>query len=132
MQANLKSRHAAHPTHSLDEIERLRKLVGDRVLLVGGYLSDRLVAGVVLFMMNRFAAHTMYIGQDYRFNEHRTLQLVIYQALIECRTRGLAYLNYGISTIPGTLGRQLNGGLYAFKLRSGGDAVFRDIGQLEL
>jgi hypothetical protein len=132
LQANLESRHAVHPTHTLDEIERLRKVFGDRVLLVGGYLNDRLVAGVVLFMMNRFAAHTMYIGQDYRFNKHRALQLVIYQALLECRTRGLPYLNYGISTIPGTLGRQLNGGLHAFKLRSGGEAVFRDIWQLEL
>lgn len=132
LHANLESRHAVHPTHTLDEIERLRKLFGDRVLLVGGYLNDRLVAGVVLFVMNRFAAHTMYMGQDYRFNEHRALQLVIYQAILECRTRGLPYLNYGISTIPGTLGRQLNAGLHAFKLRSGGESVFRDIWQLEL
>lgn len=132
LQENLQSRHAVHPTHTLDEIERLRKLFYDRVLLVGGYWNDQLIAGVVLFVMNRFAAHTMYIGQDYRFNEHRALQLVIYQAIQECRTRGLNYLNYGISTIPGTQGKQLNAGLHEFKLRSGGESVFRDIWQLEL
>jgi hypothetical protein len=129
---NLESRHAVHPTHSLEEIQRLRSLVGNRVLLVGGYLDDRLIAGVVLFLMNNTAAHTMYMGQDYRFNSHRALQLVLYQAILECQSRGLAYLNYGISTIPGTLGMQLNRGLHAFKLRSAGESVFRDIWQLEL
>lgn len=132
LQVNLESRHGVKPTHSLDEIERLRHLVGDRMLLVGGFLDERMIAGVLIFIMNDVAAHTMYIAQDYDFNRFRALNLVVHQALFETRAIGLNYLNFGISTIPGTLGMKLNKGLHAFKRRCGGDGVFRDIWQLQI
>ena len=132
LQVNLESRHDVKPTHSLDEIERLRQLVGDRMLLVGGFLGERMIAGVFIFIMNDVAAHTMYIAQDYEFYRLRALNLVVHKALVECRAIGLKYLNFGISTIPGTMGMKLNEGLHAFKRRCGGDGVLRDIWQLEL
>jgi len=127
LEHNLRSRHGVSPTHSLDDILRLRDLLGERVVLMGGYLGKQLLSGVVLFLMNDVAAHTMYMAQNHEFQRLRSLNLVVYHTLLECSRRGMRYLNYGISSIPGTRGVQMNSGLYAFKRNCGGEGVVREL-----
>lgn len=127
LSANLMDRHQARPTHSLDEIERLRAILGDKVELWGGYHGERLVSGVVMFRLTETAAHIMYIAQDYQWQHLRSLNLVLCEMLQACGERGLAAVNFGISTIPGSLGRVLNHGLHAFKRSCGGEGIARDM-----
>jgi len=132
LENNLRARHAVQPTHTLAEIRLLRELLGERVVLVGAYLRDELMAGVVLFRLNRRAAHVMYMAQNYDHQLLRPLNLAVYHAIVECRSRRHAYLNFGMSSIPGTSGREMNWGLHAFKTRSGGRGVVRDTWSLAL
>lgn len=132
LETNLASRHAVTPTHTLQEIDQLRILLPGRVELVGAYQGEQLIAGVVVFFMNETAAHTMYLAQDYQFQNCRSLNLAVYTAVIECLRRGLQWLNLGISTVPGTLGFEFNPGLFAFKRNCGAEGVMRDSWQLSL
>ena len=126
LEATLATRHDTHPTHTLDEILRLRECLGERVQIVGGYLEGRLVSGTVLFLLNDVAAHTMYMAQDYEYQQFRSLNLVLLHAGELCRERRLRWLNYGISSEPGTRGLELNHGLFSFKRSCGGEGVVRD------
>jgi hypothetical protein len=123
---NLTARYEVAPTHTLAEILRLRELLGDRILLVGGY-REQLLSGMVVFFMNEVAAHTMYFAQDYAQKHHCSLHLVVHEAIRQCLRRGVRFLNYGISTVPGSRGLELNEGVYEFKRRLGGEDVLRDI-----
>lgn len=132
LESNLRQQHGVKPTHSLEEILRLRELFPGRVELMGGFHQRELVAGTVIFFMNQAAAHTMYMAQNYDFQELRPLNLVIANGLAECARRGIPWLNYGISSIPGSGGHVLNAGLYEFKRSCGGQGVVRDIFQKNL
>lgn len=132
LERTLDARHSAHPAHTLAEIQRLRDLLPGRVLLVGGYLNERLISGTVLFLFNSTAAHTFYIAQDYDFAEYNSLPSVMLAAAEFCRDKGFAWMNFGISSEPGTLGHELNHGLYGFKRSCGGEGVTRDLWSLSL
>jgi len=127
LHANLEAKYAVAPSHSLEEILRLRELMGDRVELIGGFKDDTLLSGMVLFFLNDVTAHTMYFGQDYAFKQLRSLHLVVHEAVRHCLRRGCKFLNYGISSVPGSRGLELNEGVYTFKNRLGGEGVVRDI-----
>lgn len=126
------NRHDATPTHSLAEIQLLREVSPDRIFLVGGYLNDKLVSGALLFQLNATAGHTFYMAQDSNHRQLRSLNLVVHQALVECVRRKLQWLNFGISSIPGSGGHEMNEGLLAFKRSCGGQGVMRDLWELVL
>jgi len=127
LKQNLQACYNASPTHSLEEILHLKEMFGNRVMLIGGFLADQLVSGTVIFFLNGVAAHTMYMAQDYEHQRSRSLNLVLYESLLECSRRRMRYLNYGICTNPGTLGMELNNGVFAFKRSCGGAGVVRDL-----
>ena len=127
LESNLHDQHGTHPTHTLDEILRLKSLFHDRIQLIAATLDGEMTAGTVLFHMNSVASHTFYMAQDYRHQTTRSLNLVLAVALRETALRGAQWLNYGISSIPGTGGREMNEGLYHFKRNCGGEGVLRDL-----
>lgn len=128
LETNLHGSHGVRPTHTLEEILRLRALLGpDRLFLVGGFHQDTLISGSVVFVMNSRAAHTMYMAQNYAHQQLRSLNLVLHTVLSDCADRGLHYVNFGISSVPGTLGREMNYGLDAFKRSFQGEGVLRDL-----
>ena len=127
LENNLHEQHGTHPTHSLDEILRLKSIFPDKLQLIAATLDGEMTAGAVLFHMNSVASHTFYMAQDYRFQNSRSLNLVLAVALRESALRGARWLNYGISSIPGTGGREMNEGLYNFKRTCGGEGVVRDL-----
>jgi hypothetical protein len=127
VEQNLAARHGAMPTHTLEEILRLRGLMGDALVLLGAYFQDRLIAGALLFVLNDAAAFAKHFAMDYAFERLDPLRLVVYESLLACRRRGLLWLNYGISTEPGSAGRQVNRGLDDFKRWCGGEGVTRDL-----
>ena len=127
LESNLHDHHGTHPTHTLDEILRLKSLFHDKIQLIVSTLDDEMTAGAVLFHMNSVASHTFYMAQDYRYQSTRSLNLVLAVALRESALRGAQWLNYGISSIPGTGGREMNEGLYQFKRNCGGGGVLRDL-----
>lgn len=120
---NLQRHHQVTPTHSLEEILRVRELLGDRVRLVVARRGERILAGTVLFACNRHAVHTFYMASRDEDREVRPLNLVLYHALRSARDEGFRHLNFGVSTPGGT---SVNWGLLRFKESFGGRGVCRD------
>ena len=128
----LEQKYGEKPTHTLEEIESIKELFGDAVRFIGGYYAGELVAGIVVFVMNSTAAHIMYSAQTKESQEFCALNVVVLEALRCCTDLGLRYLNYGISSLPGTGGRELNEGLYSFKRNCGFRGVLREIYELAI
>ncbi|MHC4879748.1 MAG: GNAT family N-acetyltransferase [Planctomycetota bacterium] len=126
LRVTLSTRHDTTPTHTIDEISAIRDLLPGRTALVTTRIHDELAAGVVLFFMNATTAHTMYMAMNYDLREHRPLNATLYHAMVESAERGCAWLNLGVSTTPGTNGKELNYGLDEFKQSMGGVATLRD------
>jgi hypothetical protein len=127
VERNLSDRHGAKPTHTLEEILRLKRLMGDAIVLLGAYREGRMIGGALLFVLNDAGAFAKHFAIDFEHEKLGVSRLVVYESLLACRRRGLACLNYGISTTPGTLGLELNLGLDDFKRWCGGEGVTRDL-----
>ncbi len=126
LENTLATRHATTPTHTIEEISAISELLPGRIALMTTRIGGELAAGVVLFFMNATTAHTMYMAMNYDLREHRPLNAALYHAMTESAERGCAWLNLGVSTTPGTNGKELNYGLDEFKQSMGGVATLRD------
>lgn len=122
---NLAEKHGLAPTHSYNEFMQLIKSVGsEKIKLFVGNVEDRIVAGIILFIVNHKAVHAQYICSDAEFQELRPLNAVI-DEIIQwgCRHQYL-YLNLGTSNFDS--GRGINEGLFRFKEGFGGRNVLRE------
>ena len=119
----LKERHSVSPTHSLEEIVRIRNRFPDRIKLVTGYVNGDLAAGIVFFVCNDKALHTFYFAQEYRYQKDRVLNLILYKIMKWGQEHGASYLNLGISTEDS--GNSINWGLFRFKEGFGARGVVR-------
>jgi len=119
---NLK-KHDARPTHSREELLDLKRRFPEDVQLVGVFDCGRLIAGIVAFVVNRNAAHVFYFGSLYAHQEKRGLNLAVLRLIQFGLSRGLKYVNFGISTEKG--GQFVNWGLFRFKESFGGHGALR-------
>lgn len=120
---NLMERHKTTPTHSLNELKTLVKLLPDKIRLFAAYYDGKMIAGTVVFVCNSVACHTFYIAQDYNYQNIRPINLLFYELLHTLKEEGFYYLNFGISTEAG--GTIINPGLFRFKEGFGGCGVVR-------
>jgi hypothetical protein len=120
---NLSSRHDSKPTHSLDEMKKLKEIFPNNYFLIAGYLDGKMVAGIWLVKTNDKTAHTFYIAQNYDYSSQSPLTCVIKFTLEKCKEMRFKYLNFGISTEDG--GKVINKGLFEFKESFGGFGVSR-------
>jgi hypothetical protein len=122
LKKNLKMRHNVNPTHTLEEILRLKTLFPEQIRLVGAYLGDSLTAGVVNFLCNDRVILAFYISHDETFQEYRPVNHLFHHIIqwgIENRYR---FLDYGIFTVN----EEPNWGLGKFKESFGARGIFRD------
>ncbi|NOZ74433.1 MAG: GNAT family N-acetyltransferase, partial [FCB group bacterium] len=68
---NLRIRHGVEPTHTLEELLRLKALFPDDIRLFGAFLEDRMIAGVVNFICNQDVVLAFYISHDEAFADYR-------------------------------------------------------------
>lgn len=106
-------KHNAGPTHSLEEINKLKELIPDNIKLFGSYYENKLIAGTLVFICNNVACHTFYIAQDYNYQQLRPLNLLLIETINWARDNNFRYLNFGISTEAG--GTIINPSLFRFK-----------------
>jgi len=130
LESNLDEKHSVHPTHTLEEILRLKNMFPDKIKLVTCYLKDKMVCGVVLFVGNENAFEVFYIAQDYEFQEHRALNLVLHNVISWGFINRFKYMNLGISTED--RGKKVNWGLFKFKEGFGSHSVLRRTYRKEL
>lgn len=110
---NLRLRHSVAPTHTLAEIEVLRKLFPKDILLFGAFHENKMIAGVVVFINNNRSFETFYIAQDYRYKKIRALDLLLSQVKDWGCVNDFDIMNLGISSEQH--GEKINFGLAKFK-----------------
>lgn len=129
LEANLADRFDARPTHSVEEVERLRAGFGDRLQLVTGRIQEEIVAGVLLFEAGA-ALHCQYIASNEIGRRASALDPVLSSAIALGLERRCRFFDFGTSTEPGSDG--LNSALYDFKVSFGAGTVAQEQYELRL
>lgn len=125
---NLSKRHGVSPTHSLKELELLQAIFPNKIILHGAFIKDKMIAGVVSFLLNKRIQLAFYISHDENFQEKRALNLLFYTIFKEAIQNGKKVFDFGIFTVDG----EPNFGLARFKENFGASGIFRDTLELNL
>ncbi len=128
---NLLEKHRSKPVHTLEQFEQLIRLSGqDKVKLMGGFIEDKMVCGVLLFVCAPMALHAQYIASDNKYQDIRPLNAVIDFVIQWGRENKFAYFNLG--TANEEAGKKINFGLFHFKEGFGGRGILRETMHLVL
>ena len=72
LEKNLKIRHNVSPTHTVEELMKIHDLFPERCNLFGAFIDDRMIAGVVNFIINSEVVLAFYISHN---EEHKESDL---------------------------------------------------------
>ncbi|MDZ7260589.1 MAG: GNAT family N-acetyltransferase [candidate division KSB1 bacterium] len=122
LKKNLKLRHNVTPTHTLEELLRLKQLFPDRIRLFSAYVGDTMIAGVVIFDCNPRVALAFYISHNEEFQRYRGVNYLFYEIIRWAIEHGFQFLDFGIFTVD----MDPNWGLGRFKEGFGAQGIFRD------
>jgi|WetSurMetagenome_2_1015567.scaffolds.fasta_scaffold03329_5 hypothetical protein len=129
LETNLQDRHGVRPTHTLEELERVRSLLGpDRIRQFVAVRDGAVLAGMVMFNCNPRVTLAFYISHDARHQQSRPVNLVYREVIRWARENGFRYLDLGTFT----LNMEVNYGLCRFKESFSARGQFRDTFTLEL
>ena len=128
LQNNLKIRHNVTPTHTLDELLKLKELFPDKIKLFGAFLKDKMVAGVINFSCTEDVVLAFYISHDEKYQETRALNLLFYSIFDWAIKNEFKVFDFGIFTVN----EEPNFGLARFKENFGASGMFRDTFELLL
>lgn len=125
---NLKIRHNVKPTHTLEELLKVKELFTEKVNLFGAYLENKMVAGVVNFICNDDVVLAFYISHNEEFQETRALNLLFYSIFDWAIEENYKVFDFGIFTVN----ENPNFGLARFKENFGASGMFRDTFEINL
>lgn len=122
LKKNLKLRHNVTPTHTLDELLRLKELFPTQIKLFAAYAEDEMIAGVVMFICNSKVVLAFYISHDEEFQRFRGVNYLFHRIIRWSIENGFDFLDFGIFTVD----MDPNWGLGRFKESFGAQGIFRD------
>lgn len=125
---NLGMRHNVTPTHTLQELLRLKSLFPDEIILFAAYLKERMIGGMVVFAVNPRVILAFYISHDEHYQAHRPVNLLFYETIKWGRSMGYKYLDLGTFT----LNMEPNWGLGRFKENFNARGFLRDTYEINL
>ncbi len=125
---NLGMRHNVSPTHTLDELLKLKALFPNDIILFAAYLKEKMLGGIVVFVTNPTVILAFYISHDDKFQSYRPVNLLFYEVINWGRNRGFKYLDLGTFT----LNMEPNWGLGRFKEGHNARGFLRDTYELDL
>lgn len=92
-----KSRHGVKPTHSLEDMLRIKSLLPDSVRLLIVYYDDKPIAGSWLFLCNPKVVLCFYNMLYYEFEHLRPIYLVMYETVRWAVENGYEWVDIGVS-----------------------------------
>ena len=122
LKKNLKLRHNVTPTHTVEELKKLKKMFPDKIRLWGAFLNKKLIAGVCNFSANSKVVLAFYISHNEDYQEYRAVNLLFYEIMTKYQEEGFRFLDFGIFTVN----MDPNWGLARFKENFGARGIFRD------
>ena len=128
LKKNLSKRHGVKPTHTLEELKKIKSIYNDRIKLFAAFIDGKMIAGVVNFLVNEHVVLAFYISHDEAFNEYRPLNLLFYEIFSWAIKSNYKIYDFGTFTVN----QEPNLGLGRFKENFGASGIFRDTIQLNL
>ena len=128
LQNNLNIRHNVRPTHTLKELQELKKIFPEKIHLFGAYIGNEMIAGIVNFIVNPKVVLAFYISHRKEYEVHRPINLLIYSIIKWAVEKQMQILDFGIFTVN----ENPNMGLARFKENFGASGIFRDTIELNL
>lgn len=92
-----KARHEVKPTHSYEDLMKLKELLPDYLKLFMVYHKDEPIGGSLMFYPNKTIALCFYNMLRYDFAEHKPIQRVMYEVMKKCTEDGYSYIDIGVS-----------------------------------
>ena len=92
-----KARHDVKPTHSLDELVKLKKLLPENILLFMVYYKDEPIAGSCMFICNKQVALCFYNMLRYEFEKLKPIHRIMYEVVKWATEQGYKYVDIGVS-----------------------------------
>ena len=128
LKKNLGMRHNVTPTHSLEELLKLKKMFPQEIVLFAAYVKDRMIGGMVVFVTNPRVILAFYISHDSDYQHYRPVNLLFYETIRWGRTMAFKHLDLGTFT----LNMAPNWGLGRFKENFAARGFLRDTYQLTI
>jgi len=125
---NLSKRHGVSPTHNLKEIELLQSLLPKDIILHSAFIKNKMIAGVVSFILNKRVQLAFYISHDEKYQDKRALNLLFYRIFEKAIQNETNVFDFGIFTEN----EEPNFGLARFKENFGARGVFRNTVEIKL
>lgn len=92
-----KSRHNIKPTHSYEDLIKLKELLPDKLKLFMVYYKDIPIGGSLMFFVNRTCALCFYNMLLYDYDEYKPIQRVMYEVVKYSTDNGYSYVDIGVS-----------------------------------
>ncbi len=128
LESNLSIRHGVTPTHTIDELLKLKNLFPDRIELLAAFAEGEMIAGVILIECNPKAIIAFYICHDENYQQFRAVNLLFHDIIKRAIQKKFKYLDFGTFTVD----MDPNWGLGRFKESFGASGLFRDTFKIEL
>ncbi len=121
---NLKDRHNVKPTHSLEELNRLRDILGQPAVrqFITVNPEGEVLAGMIMFHCNPRTTLAFYISHNEQHQAMRPVNLVYREVIDWARKMGYHYLDLGTYTLD----MEVNYGLCRFKESFSARGQFRN------
>jgi len=92
-----KSRHGVKPTHTLEDMIRIRDLMPDSVKLLMVYNDDEPIAGSWLFLCNKKEVLCFYNMLYYKYEHLKPVYLIMYETVRWATENGYEWVDIGVS-----------------------------------
>lgn len=92
-----KARHNVKPTHSLEDMLKLKELMPESVKLYIVYLDEKPIAGSWLFLTNPKVVLCFYNMLYYEYEKYRPVYLIMYETVRWATGNGYEWVDIGVS-----------------------------------
>ena len=92
-----KSRHNVKPTHSYEDLLKLKELMPDRLKLFMVYFEGKPIGGSLMFYPNKNVALCFYNMLIYEYEKYKPIQRVMYEVVKDATENGYRYVDIGVS-----------------------------------
>lgn len=92
-----KARHDVKPTHSYEDLIKLKKLLPENLKLFMVYYKDKPIAGSLMFFCNRNVALCFYNMLLYEYEHLKPIHRVMYEVVKWSTENGYRYVDIGVS-----------------------------------
>jgi hypothetical protein len=92
-----KQRHGVRPTHSLEELLKLKSLLPENLVLFLVKKGSKPIAGSLVFVCNRHVALCFYNMLLYEYEQYNPIHAVMYEVVKWATERGFRWVDIGVS-----------------------------------